>query len=163
MHAIVFTHVTLSIVAVLSYLLFFLWVLQLFWCYFLSWKPFNCFRFFSYRCSWYYSQGFLTKITLQHLSFYWERFWGILGLILWYDPLFLRVVNHLILWDFVQMSFALFHSQFTKKSFTALFDLLGALCNIFRTILGILFNVLRETENIILLFFIMSWYFDGGH
>ena len=43
-----------------------------FWCYFLSWEPFNYFRLLS-ECSWYYSQGSLTKITLQHLSFCWER------------------------------------------------------------------------------------------
>ena len=108
MHKTVLTLVTLSRGDILSYFLS-IFVYR----YFFNIPPFIenhsiASRQYFLRCSWYYSEGYLTNETfLQHFSLWWEPFWGILGLILWYYPLFLRAGPHPILWNVVQMLFVL--------------------------------------------------------
>ena len=79
MHKNVLTLVTLPSGVVLSYLLRILWVVTLLmFPYFF--KTIQLLDIIFYRCSWYYSEGYLTTETfLQHLTHCWESFWGILG------------------------------------------------------------------------------------
>ena len=106
-HKTVFTPVTHARGAVLSYLLP-IFVYCFFWMFRYFLKTIQLLNIFLYNCSWYYSEGYLTKKTfLQHLLLCWEQFWGILGLILGYALLFLKAVPCLIIWNFVQMFFAL--------------------------------------------------------
>ena len=82
MHKNVLTLVTLPSGVVLSYLLPILCVVTLLmFPYFF--KTIQLLDIIFYRCSWYYSEGYLTTETfLQHLTHCWESFWGILGHIL---------------------------------------------------------------------------------
>ena len=100
----------------------------------------------------------LIKSTLQHISQFavshleisLGSFWGIL-LCFWellptkyICAKFHEIISYEILyWCLLYY----FHSHSTKKKFTARIPLLGALCNIFGSILGILFNVLRNLKH----------------
>ena len=114
-HHVVFAPVTFPRAAVLNFFFFvlFFWgffelffSIATFWYSSIPWELFNCFTSFFYICSWYYSEGYLTKETfLQYLPFWREPFWGTLELILGCAPLFFRAVPHLILWNCLQILF----------------------------------------------------------
>ena len=91
-----------------------------------------------YRCSWYYSEGYLTKKNfLKHLLLCWEPFSVIQGLILGYPLAFLRVIPSYLtkFCGDVFLYFCIYLDiQCVKKKFTAFIPLLQALCGILESI-----------------------------
>ena len=63
-------------------------LLLLFWCSSISWEPLNCLTSYFYRCSWYYSEGYLTKETFRASPRLLRTIFKYLGPILGHVPLF---------------------------------------------------------------------------
>ena len=130
----------------------------------ISWKPFDSFTIIFYKCSWYFSEGYLTKETFsQHstsllgamLRYFGAHFWGML----FYSWELFRILSY----KTMRRHFLYYSdSQCAKKNVTARITLLVALCNIFRPFQYIP-QCLEKLKTFSWHFVWMSYYYCGAH